>query len=239
MPPSGPLDGELDDDELMELDDFLSRPEIADGSLDVFSLEGFFTAILASPRLIPPSEWTPWMWDADQGELSPEFETIEQAQRIMELVMRLYNSVARALLPGAGEFEPLFPESGTAAATNWCIGFIAGTRFEPEVWADRIDERPKWFAPILSLGLEDEEGAKPRKSQLERWARDVGPAVTKIQAHWWNERQTAGPLTGTRRSPAGPSPNRSTAAPGRNDPCPCGSGRKFKRCCGAGPAAVH
>ena len=24
-----------------------------------------------------------------------------------------------------------------------------------------------------------------------------------------------------------------TAAPARNDPCPCGSGRKFKRCCGA------
>ncbi len=21
---------------------------------------------------------------------------------------------------------------------------------------------------------------------------------------------------------------------GRNDPCPCGSGRKFKKCCGAG-----
>lgn len=24
-----------------------------------------------------------------------------------------------------------------------------------------------------------------------------------------------------------------TAQPGRNTPCPCGSGRKFKRCCGA------
>ena len=23
------------------------------------------------------------------------------------------------------------------------------------------------------------------------------------------------------------------AAPGRNDPCPCGSGKKYKRCCGA------
>ena len=22
--------------------------------------------------------------------------------------------------------------------------------------------------------------------------------------------------------------------PGRNDPCPCGSGRKYKRCCGKG-----
>ena len=23
------------------------------------------------------------------------------------------------------------------------------------------------------------------------------------------------------------------AEPGRNDPCPCGSGRKYKKCCGA------
>lgn len=26
-------------------------------------------------------------------------------------------------------------------------------------------------------------------------------------------------------------------APGRNDPCPCGSGKKFKKCCGAGDQA--
>lgn len=30
------------------------------------------------------------------------------------------------------------------------------------------------------------------------------------------------------------SPLPSTSAPGRNDPCPCGSGRKFKKCCGSG-----
>jgi uncharacterized protein len=27
----------------------------------------------------------------------------------------------------------------------------------------------------------------------------------------------------------------SPSLPGRNDPCPCGSGRKFKKCCGANP----
>ena len=27
-------------------------------------------------------------------------------------------------------------------------------------------------------------------------------------------------------------PARAAQAPGRNDPCPCGSGRKFKKCCG-------
>ena len=26
--------------------------------------------------------------------------------------------------------------------------------------------------------------------------------------------------------------------PGRNDPCPCGSGQKFKKCCGA-PEKLH
>ena len=25
-----------------------------------------------------------------------------------------------------------------------------------------------------------------------------------------------------------------TAKVGRNDPCPCGSGKKYKKCCGAG-----
>jgi uncharacterized protein YecA (UPF0149 family) len=29
----------------------------------------------------------------------------------------------------------------------------------------------------------------------------------------------------------GPGPQ-SGRAPGRNDPCPCGSGRKYKKCCG-------
>ncbi len=28
-------------------------------------------------------------------------------------------------------------------------------------------------------------------------------------------------------------PARRAEAPGRNDPCPCGSGKKYKRCCGA------
>ena len=30
---------------------------------------------------------------------------------------------------------------------------------------------------------------------------------------------------------AAPAPARAAAKVGRNDPCPCGSGKKFKRCC--------
>ena len=29
-------------------------------------------------------------------------------------------------------------------------------------------------------------------------------------------------------------PLKAQAEPGRNDPCPCGSGKKYKKCCGKG-----
>ena len=241
MPPSMPLDQELSDDELMELDRFLASPGLVESSLDVFGLEGFLTAVLATPRLVKPSEWTPWIWDVDAGEISPGFESTEEAERILSLVMRLYNGVAAALVPGAGEFEPLFADGDAEAATNWCSGFLAGTRFESDTWADLIDERPKWFAPILGLGLEDDQGPPPRKGQIERWTRDVGPAVTRIHAYWFEQRQAGEPgwSAESAQSGRGPGPVRVERAPGRNDPCPCGSGRKYKRCCGAGAAGPN
>ncbi|MDD5309763.1 MAG: SEC-C metal-binding domain-containing protein [Deltaproteobacteria bacterium] len=40
---------------------------------------------------------------------------------------------------------------------------------------------------------------------------------------------------GSREAPAKPSTQkRDVPKVGRNDPCPCGSGKKYKKCCGAG-----
>ncbi len=43
---------------------------------------------------------------------------------------------------------------------------------------------------------------------------------------WWNKGHT--PQALMRRA----MPRRAAAMPGRNDPCPCGSGKKYKQCCG-------
>jgi preprotein translocase subunit SecA len=42
-------------------------------------------------------------------------------------------------------------------------------------------------------------------------------------------KNVARPVTAQRNTPA-----HSEKKPGRNDPCPCGSGKKYKKCCGAG-----
>jgi uncharacterized protein len=55
--------------------------------------------------------------------------------------------------------------------------------------------------------------------KLTRLAAEIGPAA-RGQAVGVGTRRPAAPLASARR-------------PGRNDPCPCGSGKKFKHCCGA------
>jgi hypothetical protein len=39
--------------------------------------------------------------------------------------------------------------------------------------------------------------------------------------------------------PPGASPHCCPGTGGRNDACPCGSGRKYKKCCGAGTGPLH
>ncbi|HEX8403830.1 MAG TPA: UPF0149 family protein [Duganella sp.] len=59
------------------------------------------------------------------------------------------------------------------------------------------------------------EWLAPFQREGDDWERAVTPAVIQINAFW----HTAAPKA---------------AKVGRNDPCPCGSGKKYKKCCGDG-----
>ena len=76
------------------------------------------------------------------------------------------------------------------------------------------------------LGLEPDEEDK----MMEEAAELIPACVIDIAAYWRakGSQQVSMPLT------AGPppQPHRASAKVGRNDPCPCGSGKKFKTCCG-------
>lgn len=113
--------------------------------------------------------------------------------------MRLYNSVARALISDSAEFEPLFVAGDSDAASAQGAG-------------PALDERRR------SVGGEE-----------------------KIYAFWAEKRQALPPGSNADRFPAdsGRGSPRAASGRGRDDLCPCGSGRKFKRCCGAKPTAQH
>jgi len=117
----------------------------------------------------------------------------------------------------------------------WALGF----RFVVENWSDdwappRDKEAAQWLDDALStiVALTEDDTGKPTLSMLSE---DGPPSVSEArlnqlgEAIWavYDMRQIWQSL-GARVAPA-----RKAAEPGRNDPCWCGSGKKFKKCHGA------
>ncbi len=236
----------LSEDELNELDDFLSDEAIQDTSMDVSTLEGFLTAIAMSPDLVLPSQWLPWVWDMDEGEVDAEFEDDEQANRILSLVMRHYNAIIQTFATDPESFDPIFWRGNQWGAAEWCEGFLLGFQFNDEAWALLSVAQPKWFAPFMLLGTDEGLDITRSKGDAEHWMNEIEVSLLKINAYWTDRRRTqASGLVGDEFSIGerkGSMPVvRGSPKIGRNDPCPCGSGEKFKKCCGAGgtPATLH
>ena len=61
----------LTDEEIKELDEFLLEAEGIEESMDISTLDGFFTAIVCGPKTIMPSEWMRWVWDMQSGKERP------------------------------------------------------------------------------------------------------------------------------------------------------------------------
>lgn len=79
--------------------------------------------------------------------------------------------------------------------------------------------------------------AWPRAALEEWWSREGGSdpqSLLRLADLWLRPDRLPAQASERRGSllPSGDVPLRRTTPPGRNDPCPCGSGRKYKRCCG-------
>ncbi len=236
------LDRPLTDAELNELDDFLADPALEETSMDVSTLEGFFTALAIGPDTLMPSQWLPWVYDMHEGKAEPEFDNLEQAQRILGLVMRYHNTVTRAFMSDPASFEPIYWRGAQWGAAEWCEGFLLGTRFSREAWSLLMVGQPKLFTPFFRLGTDEGIELIKTDRDAERWMNAVAPALVEIHAYWKGHRDArpAGLVgddfrLGGQRAPV----TREAPKVGRNDPCPCGSGKKFKKCCGAAGPIIH
>jgi len=217
------IDRPLSDHDLDRLKRFL-EDDAPESSMAIDELHGFLAALICSLQMVMPSEWTPHVW----GGKEPEFETMEQAQDVMELFMRLNNDVTEKL--SMGDFDPLFAEETLANGLvvldphGWCEGFVRGMQLQPDAWRD--DELREALMPIIVLSDTIKDNPKidellDNNEAIEKPAEVVPKAVVSIFRH--QRRHFAPPSQRVRRDPK----------IGRNDPCPCGSGKKYKKCCGA------
>jgi uncharacterized protein len=229
------LEKPLSDDELGELDDFLESDDSPECDMGVSMLHGFLTAMAAGPVFVPPSEWLVDVW----GEEGPIFDSDLEAKRILGLAFQLYNSTNQILAEAPREFEAVFTEQETGdgktrlSAVDWCIGFTRGMAIRTREWEPLVfdEEHVNLLSPILAFTSADAmaelletPGIKVTRDGLM----DMIPlAVVAIYDYWKPQRQ----------SPPGPilledSLVHRELKLSRNAPCPCGSGRKYKKCCG-------
>ena len=130
--------GPLTDEEIEELDQFLLDAEGLEESMDISTLDGFLTAIVCGPKTIMPSEWLRWVWDMESGKDAPKFKDQAQAQRILGLLMRHMNDIAR--------MQRQFPSADVQAA-----GSGAGTALHVARGSDAVS----MVADAASTGLSE------------------------------------------------------------------------------------
>jgi uncharacterized protein len=222
----------LADAELCELDDFLANESIEATSMDVAMLDGYLAAIAIGPEPISPSAWLPWVWDHVDGQAEPVFDKTAQANHVFSLLMRHYNAVVEAFNTDPAGFKPIFMRSARYSAAGWSEGFLCGLEFNDRAWSLLAAGQPTWFAPFMRLGTEDGMAITDKQGDAASWADAIVPSLVEIAAYWKSRRA----MPGHARTPATPIV-RATPKVGRNDPCPCGSGKKVKKCCGDTPTA--
>lgn len=224
---------ELSDRDVQKLEDFLGR--IHGGAVpNVEALDGFFAALACCPDLIMPSEYMPILQrgDTEAGDLV--FEDMGEAKLFVELVNRHWNHVNRQLDSEEVYLPFLFEDDeGNVRGNHWAQGFMLGTNLRPDIWRLFMEDENESGAilPIWALAYEYHDDPEMRPfdkpvTEDQRQELVIGAAAGVMRMHRYFLKQRALYTT-----PSGTF-TRSGGKTGRNDPCPCGSGRKFKQCCG-------
>lgn len=224
----------LSDTEIDELEAFLMSDNTPEECMDISTLDGFLTALVIGPDTIMPSRWLQVVWgETDQDEMV--WESPEKLEHLMGLVMRLYNSISQDFDADPPDFNPLFmintvPDEDVTIIYEWCWGFMQAVDLARESWQPLFEDKEpgSGLFPIIIHGTEDgwkllEEDPRLSAIPHEEWVEMMPTAVRKIYEFWLPLRKAE--MQATRSAVS--------QKLGRNEPCPCGSGRKYKKCCGS------
>lgn len=245
--------------EIEALDALCRRLAGFDDRVSLEWLDGYMTALLAGPRRLTLDEWLPVVaegvferacgdpasaaeagaviqarWDVLADQLDPE-KILDDTDvlRLAPLMVELTEEDKQRLVAeGHVKTEELHLLEQTGEV--WAAGFMEATLDFPQDWpeADMDTEDGQFYdeslTRIAALTYDDEEELKELFDDLydgEQLSRDeliheALYAAQDLRLYWLDHAPK-------------PPPRRVDALPGRNDPCPCGSGKKFKKCHGA------
>ena len=219
-------------DELAELSESQLRldqmlMELGDDGMSLSQLDGFLCGVSTSPEPITPDEWLPLIWGGDEFDIP----SVDQAA-FTTLVTQRYDEINAELTEG--RYDPLYEvdddDETDVLWEIWIVGFEAAMTLRLGAWEKLLKSHQESqaqeaaFAIMSLLGAvdPDQDEAEQRDPEFIAFIQDAPRIIPDIVATLYRAHRLTAPQT----------PIRSDAVD-RNDPCPCGSGQKYKRCHGA------
>jgi len=195
-------------------------------------VDGLLAGIIVCPTPVPSGEWLSVVLRTEDGE-PVVFSDSKQRETLVGLLIDYRSRLVEDL--DAERYQALFevdPRNDDLLWELWAEGFMLALGLAPpEVWdmliANPDEEAADAMAMLMTL-IAISQGETPPELQdkdaLVEEAPDIIPACVEVLYR--------GRLK-THALHAAAASERKGPKAGRNEPCPCGSGKKYKTCCGA------
>ena len=177
-------------------------------------VDGFFTGVLCGPEPRPG-------FDHALQELLPKLEDAfkrpEVGWEVRESLREIFEALEWRLSEGIPPDPWITDTPVVPRGELWATGFARAVGVNMAAWAPLLRNRA--MRPVVA-GLVYPAAQRGREGDLLRddLCDAAGELALEVRSFWRN-----GPSARALRS----------LDVGRNEPCPCGSGKKFKKCCGA------
>ena len=126
------------------------------------------------------------------------------------------------------DYDPLFlessnPDTDLLIVDEWCEGFLRGLALWGEISPHDMKQLEHCIYRIRYFGNGGSINALQimNDSEIQDLQQSIQPRLEELYSHFTRPHGFTN-STFVRASPK----------VGRNDPCPCGSGKKYKKCCG-------
>ena len=217
-------------------------------------LHGFLFGLAITPEMVLSSEWLPVIF----GEGGPPIDNKKVGNRFLGNLFLASDRITQENKDGVLSFpfgDPIKSKE-VQRIQEWTSGLYLAISIRPEIWVKRYTVNAESSEPYESvseitscfsviMGISDPEKiteyiqrSQGKDLQLVNNAAEflarlfvlLPKAVSRIQKHANAIRD--GLIVPSADRPVGPTEPRRAEKVGRNNPCPCGSGTKYKKCCG-------
>ncbi|WP_157673597.1 UPF0149 family protein [Endozoicomonas ascidiicola] len=207
-------------------------------TMTVTAIKGLMFAIANSPVTVTPDRWMALALASKQ----PVFTSKEQEDDVRHILFNLLEKIRHTITSG----QEVLPEecraediysSNFSRLKEWAMGYGQGSELLMDVWT-QVLKHPKvkpmeesWSSCMLLLNVWSradsllEKAKKPGGPNVNKML-DAMPAVAREMAVMCHDIRKIWQVSTAKTAPV------TVTKVGRNAPCSCGSGKKYKKCCG-------